>query len=64
MVYGKNYNLGDIVTARNRVQGFSKDFILTSVVETWDSKGYSIEITLGDDVPSLTKRIKLLSKDG
>ena len=64
MVYGKNYNLGDIVTARNRIQGFSKDFILTSVVETWDSKGYSIEITLGDDVPSLTNRIKLLSKDG
>lgn len=64
MVYGKNYSLGDIVTARNRVQGFSKDFILTSVVETWDSKGYSIEITLGDDVPSLTNRIKLLSKDG
>ena len=64
MVYGKNYSLGDIVTARNRVQGFSKDFILTSVVETWDSKGYTIEITLGDDVPSLTNRIKLLSKDG
>ena len=64
MVYGVNYNLGDIVTARNRVQGFSKDFILTSVVETWDSKGYTIEITLGDDVPSLTNRIKLLSKDG
>lgn len=64
MVYGKNYSLGDIVTARNRIQGFSKDFILTSVVETWDSKGYTIEITLGDDVPSLTNRIKLLSKDG
>lgn len=64
MIYGKNYNLGDIVTARNRIQGFSKDFILTSVVETWDSKGYTIEITLGDDVPSLTNRIKLLSKDG
>lgn len=64
MVYRKNYSLGDLVTARNKIQGFSKDFILTSVVETWDSKGYSIEITLGDDVPSLTKRIKLLSKDG
>lgn len=64
MVYGVNYSLGDIVTARNRIQGFSKDFILTSVVETWDSKGYTIEITLGDDVPSLTNRIKLLSKDG
>lgn len=64
MVYGINYNLGDLVTARNRIQGFSKDFILTSVVETWDSKGYSIEITLGDDVPSLTNRIKLLSKNG
>lgn len=64
MIYGVNYNLGDIVTARNKVQGFSKDFILTSVSEIWDSKGYSIEITLGDDVPSLTNRIKLISKDG
>lgn len=64
MIYGINYGLGDLVTARNRIQGFSKDFILTSVVETWDSKGYSIVITLGDDVPSLTNRIKLLSKNG
>lgn len=64
MVYRENYNLGDLVTARNKIQGFSKDFILTSVVETWDSKGYSIEITLGDDVPSLTNRIRLLTKNG
>lgn len=64
MVYGKNYRLGDLVTARNQIFGFSVDLRLTGVTEVWDSKGYSIDISLGDNVPTLTNRIKLLSKGG
>lgn len=64
MVYRKNYQLGDIVTARNKIYGFSVDLRITGVTEVWDSKGYSIDISLGDNVPTLTNRIKLLSKGG
>lgn len=64
MVYGINYQLGDLVTARNKIYGFSVDLRLTGVTEIWDSKGYSIDINLGDNVPTLTNRIKLLSKGG
>ncbi len=64
MVYGINYQLGDLVTARNKIYGFSVDLRLTGVIEVWDSKGYSIDINLGDNVPTLTNRIKLLSKGG
>lgn len=64
MVYGVNYQLGDLVTARNKIYGFSVDLRLTGVIEVWDSKGYSIDINLGDNVPTLTNRIKLLSKGG
>lgn len=64
MVYGINYQLGDLVTARNKIYGFSVDLRLTGVTEVWDSKGYSIDISLGDNVPTLTNRIKLLSKGG
>ena len=63
-VYGKDYKIGDIVTAYNDLQGFAADFVITAVNEVWDSKGYSVELTLGDDVPTLTNRIKLLSKNG
>lgn len=64
MIYGNNYQLGDLVTARNKIYGFSVDLRLTGVTEVWDSKGYSIDISLGDNVPTLTNRIKLLSKGG
>lgn len=63
-VYNEDYKVGDIVTAYNDLQGFAADFRITAVNEVWDSKGYSVEITLGDDVPTLTNRIKLLSKNG
>lgn len=63
-VYGKNYCLGDIVTARNKIYGFSTDLRLTGITEVWDSRGYSIDVSLGDNVPTLTNRIKLLSKGG
>ena len=62
LVYGKNYHIGDLVTARNQKFGFSVDLRVTGVTEVWDSKGYTLTITLGTNVPTLTNRIKLLSK--
>lgn len=64
MIYGKNYKIGDLITTRNKVYGFSVDMRVTEVSEVWDSKGYSLSLTLGDNIPTLTNRIKLLSKGG
>ena len=58
------YNLGDILTAKDKDIGFATDLRVTSATEVWDSKGYSVSITLGTNVPSLTNRIKFLSKGG
>lgn len=58
------YNLGDILTAKDKEIGFATDLRVTSVTEVWDSKGYSVSVTLGTNVPSLTNRIKFLSKGG
>ena len=58
------YNLGDILTAKDKDIGFAADLRVTSATEVWDSKGYSVSITLGTNVPSLTNRIKFLSKGG
>lgn len=62
--YGSNYSLGDIVTARNSKLGYTVDLRVTQVTKTWDSKGYTLDIGLGDTVPSLTNRIKLIAKGG
>lgn len=62
--YKEDYSLGDIVTCKDKEVGFAVDNRITSVTETWDSKGHSVTLTLGDNVPSLTNRIKLISKGG
>lgn len=62
--YSRDYEIGDIVTARDSEIGFATDLRVTSVNQTWDSKGRTIQITLGTSVPKLTERIRLISKGG
>lgn len=64
VVYKKTYNVGDIITARDKKFGFYVDMRVSAVSEVWDSKGHTVSLTLGDSVPSLTNRIKLISKGG
>lgn len=62
--FGDEYTLGDIVTARNTKLGYTVDLRVTQATKTWDSKGFRLDIGLGDSVPSLTNRIKLIAKGG
>lgn len=64
VAYKKTYNVGDIITAKDKKFGFYVDMRVSSVSEVWDSKGHTVSLTLGDSVPSLTNRIKLISKGG
>lgn len=41
-VYGKDYNLGDVVTVQNEF-GITAKARIVEVCETWDTTGYSIE---------------------
>lgn len=59
-----SYDIGDLVTARNSKLGFATDLRITGKTEIWDDKGYSKSVTLGSSIPSLTNRIKLISKGG
>ena len=62
--YDKAYTLGDIVTARNSKLGYTVDLRVTQATKTWDSKGYTLNITLGESIPTLTHRIRLIAKGG
>lgn len=60
--YKKDYNLGDIVTCLDNKIGFSVDLRITEVTEVWDTNGYSLAITFGDNTPDLYDTIKLVAK--
>ena len=35
---------------------------ISAITETWDENGYSLDITLGDDILNITEFVKLVSK--
>lgn len=62
--FKRDYKIGDIVTSKDKEIGFAVDERITQATEVWDSKGYTVTLTLGRPVPTLTNRIKMISKEG
>lgn len=62
--FKSEYNLGDVITYKDDTNGFEQDFRVSKAVEVWDSEGYNLHLSLGTNVPSLTERIKLITKGG
>lgn len=60
--FGRDFYLGDIATCTDSTIGFETSLRITAVSETWDLNGYSVTVTLGDDVPDIYETIKLISK--
>ena len=60
--YGRDFELGDVVSCMDEKIGFSTDLRITSVNQVWDTNGYSIALTLGTPVPNLIDTIKLVAK--
>lgn len=56
--YGKDYDLGDIVTIRNKNWGVTMDARITEIKETYDQSGFSMEGTFGNSIPTLVGKIK------
>lgn len=64
VVFGKDYKLGDLITAKDKDIDFEVDLRVVKAKEVWGDKGYKVSLTLGTNVPQLTQRIRMISKGG
>ena len=62
MRYGRDFNLGDIVTVRDSRIGFETNLRITAVTEVWDLSGYSVTASFGDKAPGIQETVKLITK--
>lgn len=60
--YGTDFYLGDMVDFVDNTLGIVTYKRISAVTETWDEDGYTLDITLGDDILKLTDFVKLISK--
>lgn len=58
LTYEKDYDLGDIVTLQNREWGVTLDARITEVKEIYEPGGQKIELTFGNNRPTLISKIK------
>ncbi|QDP99994.1 hypothetical protein FOH38_05355 [Lysinibacillus fusiformis] len=56
--YQQEYNLGDIITIQNTDWSISMDARITDVKEVYETSGFSIEATFGNNRPTLIQKIK------
>lgn len=56
--YEEDYDLGDIVTIQNKSWGVTMDARITEVKEIFETSGYKVEATFGNNRPTLMKKIK------
>ena len=59
---GVDYNLGDVVTVSSRAWGLRMHTRVTAVQEIYETSGYSLNVTFGDDVPTLIERVKRMER--
>lgn len=57
-VYQKDYDVGDIVTNQNKDWGVTLDARITDIKEIYETSGFSIEATFGNNRPTLIQKIK------
>lgn len=57
-VYGEDWDLGDIVTVRNRKWGVTMDARITELAEVYEPNGFTLSATFGNSLPTLIDRIK------
>lgn len=56
--YEKDWNLGDIVTVKNRNWNITMDTRITEVIEIYEAGGLKLNVTFGDSLPTLTEKLK------
>lgn len=61
-IYGKDWDLGDIVTAQNRKWNLTLDARIVEVKEIYEASGLSLEATFGNNIPTILDEIKKIKK--
>lgn len=56
--YGNDYNLGDLVTFVNKPWGITLNTRITEIEEIYEKTGKHINVTFGNNIPSLIDKIK------
>lgn len=59
--YRSDFNLGDLVNCVDRI-GIEVTLRITGTTEVWDTSGYSLAVSLGDDIQDIYETVKLLTK--
>ncbi len=58
LIYRQDFDLGDVVTVKSNLLGFSQRLRITEVTETYDEKGLHVDLVFGDPLPTLGERLK------
>lgn len=61
-VYEKDWNLGDKVTLQSKKWGVTLDSRITEVKEIYETSGFSLEATFGNNIPTLIDKLKKHTK--
>lgn len=56
--YQKDWDLGDIVTVQNKDWNITTDARITEVTEVYEAGGFKLNVSFGDNLPTLTEKIK------
>lgn len=56
--YEKDWDLGDVVTVKNKDWGVSIDTRITEVTEIYEQAGFRLDVVFGESLPTLTEKLK------
>ena len=56
--YGKDWDLGDVVTVQNKKWGVMLNSRITEVTEIYEPAGFQLRATFGSNIPTLVERVK------
>lgn len=60
--FGRDFFLGDMVICCDNSIGFETNLRITAATEVYDLSGYQVTVTLGDDIPDIYQKMKLIAK--
>lgn len=62
LVYRKDYDVGDVVTCRNKRWGVQTNVRITEVIETYQTGETEIEVIFGQPMPTVSDKIKRIER--
>lgn len=61
--YEEDWDLGDVVTVKNKDWGVSIDTRITEITEIYEADGFKLNVVFGNSLPTLTEKIKSIVED-